>query len=80
MGLRDIGRTLRPGNDRALAAQLRQEEKDRRKRQEAERAATIQAMSERDKQRTPQEVADSNARGRRSKRSPVQQPPPGINP
>ncbi|MGX1301393.1 hypothetical protein RKD35_002881 [Streptomyces albogriseolus] len=77
---RDFARSLRPGNDRALAAQIQREQQEAQRRQQAEQAATIRAMSERDKKRTPQEVADSKARGRASKRGRFPQPGPGINP
>ncbi|MER7835310.1 hypothetical protein ABTY98_05205 [Streptomyces sp. NPDC096040] len=73
MGLRDFARSLKPGDDRALAVELRD-------REQTERAAAIKAMSDRDARRTPEEVAASRERGRRSKRGPVEQPRPGINP
>ncbi|WP_411092265.1 hypothetical protein [Streptomyces sp. 049-1] len=80
MGLKDFGRSLRPGNDRALADQLQQKEQDRQRQQQEEQAAAIRAMSDRDKQRTPQEVAESRARGRASKRGPYVPPARGVNP
>lgn len=84
MGIRDaarnLGRSLVPGDDRALAAKLRQEKEAAARKAETERAARIKAMSERDKRRTAAEVAESNERGRRSKRGPFQSPAPGINP
>jgi hypothetical protein len=80
MGLRDFGRSLRPGNDHALAADMRQKEQQRTRRRERDQAADVRAISDRDKRRTPQEVADSKARGRRSKRGPFEPPAPGVNP
>ncbi|MEU0950468.1 hypothetical protein ABZ379_48795 [Streptomyces canus] len=73
MGLRDFARSLKPGDDRALAAELRGRER-------TGRAAAVKAMSDRDGQRSPEEVAESKERGRRSKRGPFEQPRPGINP
>jgi len=80
MGLKDFARSLRPGDDRALAARLQQEQQAREQQQRAQQAADIKAIADRDKQRTPQEVADSKARGRRSKRGPFPPPAPGVNP
>ncbi|MGA5202755.1 hypothetical protein [Streptomyces variegatus] len=80
MGVRDFARSLKPGNDRQLAAQLRSEQQAAQQQAAAERAATIRAMSDRDKNRTPAEVADSKERGRRHKRGPFEPPARGVNP
>ncbi|MFE9127751.1 hypothetical protein ACFYOF_20475 [Streptomyces sp. NPDC007148] len=73
MGARDFVRSLRPGKDRALATELRQ-------REQAGQAKAVKQISDRDKQRTPQEVEESNARARRHKRGRFEPPAPGINP
>lgn len=73
MGARDFVRSLRPGNDRALADELR-------KQKAADRAETVKLISDRDKRRTPQEVRESKDRARRHKRGPFEPPAPGINP
>ncbi|MFC8332775.1 hypothetical protein [Streptomyces olivaceus] len=80
MGLRDFARSLRPGDDHALAAEMRRNDQRRTGSRERDQAADVRAISDRDKRRTPQEVADSKARGRRSKRGPFDPPAPGVNP
>lgn len=80
MGARDFVRSLKPGNDRQLAAQIRQQQRTAEQQAETERAATVRAISDRDKNRTPAEVAASRERGRRSKRGPFEPPAPGVNP
>lgn len=73
-------RSLRPGDDRKLAAQLRAERAAAERKAEAERARAIRAMSDRDKRRSAAEVAASKERGRRSKRGPHAPPAPWVNP
>jgi hypothetical protein len=80
MGIKDFARSLRPGNDHAYAAELRRKQEQAEKQRAAEQAAAIKAISDRDKRRTPQEIADSKARGRRSKRGPHEKPARGVNP
>jgi hypothetical protein len=80
MGARDFLRSLRPGDDRALAAELRQNEQAAERRREAGQAADVRAISDRDKRRTPAEVAASKERGRRSKRGGFEPPAPGFTP
>ncbi|MGW3971159.1 hypothetical protein ACWEFD_17905 [Streptomyces ardesiacus] len=80
MGFRDIARSLRPGDDRALADQMRREQAASERKRRAQQRADARLISERDAQRTPQEVADSKARGRRSKRGPFEPPARGVNP
>lgn len=63
MGLRDFARTLRPGNDHALAAEIRQKEERRKE----EQRKLIKAMAERDKKRTAEERRASAERARRGK-------------
>ncbi|MEU6595557.1 hypothetical protein ABZ923_41275 [Streptomyces sp. NPDC046881] len=53
MGLRDVARSLRPGNDVALAAQLRQAEKEKAK----QRAAKAEAERKERARRHKQELA-----------------------
>lgn len=67
MGMRDVLRTLRPGDDRALAAELQRKDAERRRKAEAKQAADIKAMAERDRKRTDQERRESAERARRSK-------------
>ncbi|WP_328427859.1 hypothetical protein [Streptomyces sp. NBC_00443] len=80
MGARDFIRSLKPGNDHALAAQLRGKQQATERRAASDRADAVRAISDRDKNRTPAEVAESRARGRRSKRGPFEPPAPGVNP
>ncbi|MEV6738651.1 hypothetical protein AB0N14_17650 [Streptomyces sp. NPDC051104] len=80
MGARDFLRSLRPGDDRALAQELRQKKQAAGRRRADEQTAAVQAISDRDRRRTPAEVAASKERGRRSKRGPFEPPAPGVNP
>lgn len=84
MGIRDaarnLGRSLKPGDDRALAAKLRAEEEAAARKAAAERKALIREMSDRDQRRTAAEIADSQARGRRGRRGPFAPPSKGVNP
>jgi hypothetical protein len=80
MGFKDFARSLRPGNDHQLAAQMRAKQGAAERRAQAEQADAVKAISDRDKNRTPAEVADSRARGRRSKRGPFEPPARGVNP
>ncbi|MEV0016641.1 hypothetical protein [Streptomyces tendae] len=80
MGFRDIARSLRPGDDRALADQMQREQAARERQRRAQQRADARLIAERDAQRTPQEVADSKARGRRAKRGPFEPPARGVNP
>ncbi|MCX4458521.1 hypothetical protein OOK58_42165 [Streptomyces sp. NBC_01728] len=80
MGARDLLRSMRPGDDRALAAELRQKEQAAERRREAGQTEAARAISDRDKRRTPAEVAASKERGRRSKRGAFEPPAPGVNP
>ncbi|XVV35008.1 hypothetical protein ACQPXT_13570 [Streptomyces sp. CA-100214] len=84
MGIRDaarnFGRSLKPGDDRELARQLHAEQQAAAKQAAADRAAAIQAMSDRDKQRTAAEIAASKERGRRGKRSSYEPPARGSTP
>ncbi|MFJ4627130.1 hypothetical protein [Streptomyces sp. NPDC088847] len=73
MSARDWLRSLKPGDDQALA-------KDLRAQAQRHRSSSVSAISEHDSQRTPAEVEESKARGRRSKRSQFEPPAPGINP
>ena len=80
MGARDFMRSLRPGNDHALAAQLRQERQATTRRAESDQARAVREISDRDKNRTPAEVEASRDRGRRHKRTRFDPPAPGVNP
>ncbi|WP_309318842.1 hypothetical protein [Streptomyces salinarius] len=84
MGFRDaarnLGRSLRPGDDHAYARQLREETQAADRKAAAEREALIQDMSERDKQRSAAEIAASRERGRRGKRGAYAPPARGVNP
>ncbi|MFD5570408.1 hypothetical protein [Streptomyces cadmiisoli] len=67
MGIKDFARSLRPGNDHALAAQLQREQQDREKRQAAEQAAAVRAISDAEKRRTDEDRRASAERARRGK-------------
>lgn len=51
MGLRDFARSLRPGNDRALAADLAAQQRIRRSRNATKAARKGQAWEDRDRAR-----------------------------
>lgn len=68
MGFRDFAQSLRPGNDRELAAKLQREETERRRRKEDERRKLIRAMSDADAKRTPEQKRASAERARNGKR------------
>jgi hypothetical protein len=53
MGLRDLARSLMPGNDAALAAELRQRAEDRAVEQRAKEAAASKARARRHKRSLP---------------------------
>jgi hypothetical protein len=80
MGLKNFARSLRPGDDRQLADELRRkaEEAERRRRERVRADARV--IADRDARRTPAEVAASKARGHRAKRGRFEPPAPGINP
>jgi septal ring factor EnvC (AmiA/AmiB activator) len=80
MGFRDIARSLRPGDDRALAVQLQREQEARARQKRAQQRADAKLIAERDAQRTVEEMKASRARGRRSKRGGYEEPARGVNP
>ncbi|MDI9836246.1 hypothetical protein [Streptomyces sp. KAU_LT] len=69
----DFWRSLKPGNDHALAADLH-------KKEEAKRKAAIKAMSDRDNKRTAAERQASAERARRHRRGGYEPPAPGFLP
>ncbi|WP_328638422.1 hypothetical protein [Streptomyces canus] len=80
MGARNFIRSLKPGNDHVLAAQLREQQQAAESRAESEQASAVRAISDRDKRRTSAEVAASKERGHRHKRGSFDPPAPGVNP
>jgi hypothetical protein len=50
MGLRDVARSLRPGNDVALASQLREAERQKKAKQQAKAEAERKKRARRHKQ------------------------------
>ncbi|MFJ4469528.1 hypothetical protein ACIP2X_18825 [Streptomyces sp. NPDC089424] len=64
---KDFARSLRPGNDHELAAQLRREQEARERRKAAEHAAAVKAIAEAEERRTAEDRQASAERARRGK-------------